>query len=212
MEEQIRACLQAGADGVEISNGPEILNWLPSPEIVSLLKDKTLTIHAELVGGVTLDTLAYFIRGLPFTVENVTFHPDELSETDLKLLSSLPFKASIENMDVARSNWRTVEEVKAVIEPGVGFTLDTAHVQSNDLSISQFAPLFVPVETHLSNDNSFMYDTYGYKVHHVPTHFTPDDFPDVPRACLIVTLEGVMPNFNALKNEIDFVKGRLRGE
>lgn len=203
LDERIHAILDAGADGVEISNGPGIMTWSPAPETIRRLRDKTVTIHAELFWGITLDKLAEIIRRLPFNIKNVIFHPDEL--IDFEKLSDFPFPASIENMDPTRDDWRTVEEVQKVIRPGIGFTLDTAHAEDNDLPISHYKPLFIPVETHLSIKNEGYYPDYNTP--HALTQFRPDDFPQVPSACPIVTIEGVVPpDIDILKDEIEFVR------
>lgn len=209
LDERIHACLDAGLDGVEISNGPSILTWQPRRDTRRRLRNKTVTIHAELYPhlGITLEEWVKAIQRLPFEISNTVFHPDELSPEQLPELARLPFPTSIENMDPTRSDWRTVQETQKAIYPGVGFTLDTAHAADNNLPISHFEPLFVPAETHLSIPNDNYYD---FNTAHAMTHLAPDSFPHVPSACPTVTIEGVVPlSIEALENEVQFVRSRL---
>lgn len=212
LDDRIHAALDAGLDGVEISNGVEgILTWRPHPDTLQRLRNCTVTLHAELnpAIGFTLSRWLKAVSSLPFDISNATFHPDELEPEDFVNLASLPFPASIENMDDTRPDWRTVDEVRKVMVPGVNFTLDTAHAESNDLLITHFTPLFVPLETHLSIPNDNFYDVW--QTPHALTQYRPDDFPDVPSACPIVTLEGVVPSdMDVLKDEVQFVRGKLK--
>jgi len=212
LDERIHTALDAGADGVEISNGPSILTWRPRRDTVRRLRDKLVTVHAEILWSITLDEWTKAVSRLPWHIANTVFHPDELTPRELPALAGLPFPASIENMDPTRDDWRTVGEMQRVIYPGVGFTLDTAHAEDNRLPVEHFSPLFVPQETHLSISNDHYYDADGIQASHALSHFRPDDFPHVPSACPIVTLEGVVPagDVDALEAEIDFVKENLR--
>lgn len=203
LDDRIHACLDAGLDGVEISNGPSILTWSPHPDTVRRLRDKTVTVHAEILWGITLDKWVKAIQALPFTIANTVFHPEELTPDELLRLGDLPFPASIENMDKSRNNWRTVKEVHAALGPGVGFTLDTAHAESNNLPIREFERCMSPVETHLSVTD------YDHDKAHVLTCERPNDFPHVPSACPIVTIEGVVPSLDALETEVEFLRSRL---
>lgn len=212
LDDRIHAALDAGLDGVEISNGPSILAWQPAPETIERLKDKLVTIHAETgpAFGVSLYDLTEAILRLPLEVANVTFHPDELTPNELRQLNKLPFPASIENMDARRTDWRTAGEVRPAIYPGVGFTFDTAHAEENGLALLHYTPMFAPVETHLSIPNKDYYGEWGYNTGHALTQFRPDEFPQVPSACPIVTLEGLVPpDMGVLREEVRFVRGRL---
>lgn len=203
LDDRIHACLDAGLDGVEISNGPSILTWRPCQDTVSRLRDKIVTIHAEILWGITLDEWVKAILALPFKIANTVFHPEELTPDELCRLGDLPFPTSIENMDKSRDDWRTVQEVQASTGRGVGFCLDTAHAESNSLPVEHFAPLFVPAETHLSITD------YDHNKAHVLTHQRPGDFPHVPSACPIVTIEGLVPDLDALGTEVEFLRCKL---
>ena len=203
LDDRIHACLDAGLDGVEISNGPSILTWQPRKDTVRRLRDKVVTIHAEILWGITLDEWVKAILALPFPIANTVFHPEELTPRELMQLGNLPFPTSIENMDKSRDDWRTVQEVYNSLGPGVGFCLDTAHADSNNLPIEHFTPLFVPAETHLSVTN------YDHDKAHVLVHEQPDDFPYIPSACPIVTIEGVVPSLDALDVEVELLRCRL---
>lgn len=207
LDDRIHAALDASLDGVEISNGPALIEWRPCRDTIRRLRGKTVTIHAELSPDVTLDTLRRAIARLPFAVANVVFHPNELTPTELIELSAMPFWTSLENMDPTKDGWHTADELKRAMWPSVGFTLDTAHAEDHGLPVSHFRPLFTPAETHLSisNDNYYDFDTA-----HAMTHLRPNDFPHVPSGCPIVTLEGVVPaSIDVLDREVEFVRSRL---
>jgi hypothetical protein len=209
LDERIHAALEAGLDGVEISDGPSIVTWRPHPDTVRRLRGKTVTVHAELYPhlGVTLDEWAKAIQRLPFSIANTVFHPDELTPDQFPQLAQLPFPASIENMDRSRDDWRKVKEVERVIYSGVGFTYDTAHAEENKLPAKHFKRLWVPAETHLSIPNQGYFD---FDTAHAMTHLRPNKFPEIPSTCPIVTLEGVVPpTMEALENEVRFVRSKL---
>lgn len=214
LDDRIHAALDAGLDGVEISNGPDILTWQPPPETIKRLQDCLVTVHAE-VGqafGVTVAQLVEKLKTLPFDIKNVVFHPDELTPAEWGQLAMLPFPVSIENMDAQQSDWRTVQELKVSVPEGVGMTFDTAHAEENGLAYSDYQATFLPVETHLSicNDNDNYYQQWGYQTRHALTQFRPDDFPQVPSACPIVTLEGLVPpDIDILKDEVEFARDKL---
>lgn len=203
LDERIHASLDAGLDGVEISNGPNILTWRPHADTVRRLRDKLVTVHAEILWGITLDEWVKAVQRLPFPIANTVFHPEELTPDELRGLADLPFPVSIENMDKSRSDWRTVQEVHAATGPGVGFCYDTAHADSVNLPTEHFSPLFVPIETHLSVTD------YDHDRAHVLVHEQPGDFPHIPSACPIVTIEGLVPDLGALDNEVKFLRSRL---
>lgn len=201
LDHRIHTCLDAGLDGVEISNGPSILAWRPRQDTVEHLQDKTITVHAEILWGIKLADWVKAVMSWPFKVANAVFHPEELTPHELTRLGDLPFPISLENMDKTRSGWRTVQEMQAVIDPDVGFCLDTAHAESNGLTVDHFAPLFMPVEIHLSITER--------NRAHVLTHERPDDFPHVPPTCPIVCIEGVVPSLDALDREVKFLRSKL---
>lgn len=213
LDDRIHAALDAGLDGIEISNGPSILTWQPDKETIERLKGKVVTIHAE-VGesfGVSLEALVKALTRLPFEIANVVFHPDELGAYELSQLGKLPFPVSLENMDSCNGDYKTVSEVKRVMAPGVGFTYDTAHAEENGLNTTHFTRALQPIETHLSLfNNEDYYGLWGYSTRHSLTHFAPDRFPEVPRGCPIVTIEGLVPpDMDILKDEVKFVRGQL---
>jgi sugar phosphate isomerase/epimerase len=212
LDDRIHAALDAGADGVELSNGPAITVWRPSRATARRLRGKTVTVHAELYPrrGVTLDEWADAVAAWPFDVANAVFHADELTPKQLRELAGLPFPVSLENMDPSRDDWRTVGEMRRALPPGAGFTLDVCHAEECGLPVSHFKPLFPPAETHLSVFNDA--DYYGGEIitSHALTHLRPGDFPHIPHGCPIVVLEGVMPTLSAMEEEIEFVKSKLR--
>ena len=204
LDDRIHLALDAGLDGVEISDGPGIVNWQPHPETVRRLRRHVATVHAELFPeqGITLGVWAEAIARLPIQWRNAVFHPDELGADDFARLADLPFPASIENMDPTRDDWRTVDEVRRVLVPGVGLTLDTAHTEENGLSVESFRPLFIPQEMHLS---AAEVDYYDYN--HALVHLRPDAPPQVVSGCPLVTLEGVVPAGGTfLADEVRFVR------
>jgi hypothetical protein len=197
LDDRIHTALDAGFDGVEISNGPSILTWRPRRDTVRRLRDKTVTVHAEILWGITLNEWMKAVQRLPFEIANTVFHPDELRPNQLPELARLPFPASIENMDAGRKDWRTAPEVQRSIYPGVGFTFDTAHASENGLTARHFAAQGTPNETHLSALPQGDY-------------FNIQTAPHVPSSCPIVTVEGVIPNsVDLLETEVGFVKERL---
>lgn len=212
LDDRIHAALDAGLDGVEISNGPSMINWKPALETVERLKNKTVCIHAEIGEsfGVSLNELIESLNKLPFQVSNLVIHPDELTPAELANLHQITFPVSLENMDSHCDNWRLPSELSAVVNVDIGLTFDTAHAEENGLSFADFLS-FSPVETHLSIANTEdFYRDWGYSTHHALTVFRPDNFPQVPRACPIITLEGLVPpDKDMLKYEIDFVKSKL---
>lgn len=211
LDERIHAALDAGLDGVEISNGPSILNWQPDKETIKRLQDKVVTIHAELGGdfGYGFDEWAKAVKRLPLKIAWAVFHPDELKPGEFSKLLKLPFPATIENMDAGCLKDITIQQLRRTIPRGVGFTFDTAHAEENGLDWQHFNSL-TPLETHLSIPNDNYYTDWGYNTRHALTQMRPDDFPAVPSSCPVVTLEGLVPpDMDMLKDEVKFVRGRL---
>jgi len=202
LDDRIHVCLDAGLDGVEISNGPSILTWQPRADTVRRLRNKTVTVHAEILWGITLAEWTKAIERLPFEIANTVFHPDELTSTELMQLGDLPFPTSIENMDRSRNDWCTVQEVQNALGANVGFCFDTAHAESNNLPVEHFAPLFPPSEVHLSITD------YHLERAHVLAYERPEDFPSIP-ACPIITIEGLVSNLDALNAEVKFLRSQL---
>ncbi|MHC4230620.1 MAG: hypothetical protein ACYSW0_24555 [Planctomycetota bacterium] len=211
LDERIHAALDAGFDGVEISNGPSILTWRPRRDTIRRLHDKAFAVHAELYPalGVTLQEWTKAVKRLPFEMANAVFHPDELHPLQLPELAQLPFPASIENMDAGRDDWRTAVELQRNIWPGVGFTFDTAHANENCLNLHHFATLPAPRETHLSLVPQDGY--FDIQTAHAMTHLYPDNFPIIPSSCPLVTVEGVIPaSVDLLETELDYVREKIR--
>ena len=206
LDDKIHLALDAGLDGIEISDGPNIIDWQPTQDTVSRLHSSVVTVHAELYPhlGITLMVWVKAIVKLPWRILNATFHPDELQPHEFAILPRLPFPCSIENMDKARDDWRTCDEVRQAIYPGVGLTLDTAHTEENGLTIYAFEPLFLPREMHLSASSSSVPD---YDYNHALVHLRPDDVPQIVSGCPLVTLEGVVPlGGTFLEDEVKFVR------
>ena len=203
LEDRIRIALDAGLDGVEISNGPSILNWQPSVGIISRLQDKTVTLHAEIgpAFGCDLRTWVDAVSKLPFEISNAVFHPDELQPAEFSELPKLPFPASLENLDSRAPQWGKVNQLNHY---GVPITFDTAHAEENKYTPPKD---FEPIEVHLSIANDNYYNSFATR--HALVHFRPDRLPYVPRSSLI-TLEGVFPpDVKYLDREISYVKKEL---
>lgn len=212
LDDKIHLALDAGLDGVELSDGPDIIDWKPLKETVHRLHDFAVTVHAELYPnlGVTLVKWTKAISQLPWRILNATFHPDELYSDEFALLPQLPFPCSIENMDATRYDWRTCEEVSRVMYRGVGLTLDTAHAEENGLTIYAFEPLFLPHEMHLSASSS---NVAGYDYSHSLVHLRPDDVPRIVSGCPLTVLEGVVPlGGTFLEDEVKFVRRKLEND
>jgi hypothetical protein len=208
LEERIHAALDAGFDGVEISNGPSIIDFAPSKETISRLRKSILTLHAEFYDSLRLPELLKFIQSFPVEIDNIIVHPDELSIAELKMLPELPFHVSLENMDSRHPQWSTESTLKPYIS-GLDFCYDTAHARENELDYRNFS--FSPGETHVSipNEGNY-YNDLGWETYHAMTQFAPDKFPSVPSSCPIITIEGLIPpDQQALKDELDFVKSKL---
>lgn len=205
LDDRISAILDAGADGVEISNGATIISWEPSKEILDRLRDKVIALHAEVGAGfgVSPADLIDVIKRLP-NVSHVVFHPDELTSDELKTLPYLPFKSTLENMDSRNRDWQQVARLNI---PGIGLTFDTSHAMETGAQLGSV----VPQEIHLSLSNEGdYYTTWGYTTHQAMTTLDPDKFPYVPSASPIVTIEGLIPpDVQLLKNEIEFVRSKL---
>jgi hypothetical protein len=75
------------------------------------------------------------VRRLPLDGD-VILHPDLYGRDDAA--GELGSRATFENMDVAKSYGRTVEDLRAVFDrfPDAGFCLDVAHVWTNDRSLA----------------------------------------------------------------------------
>lgn len=213
LEERIHLALDCGLDGVELSNGPSLLTWQPTKETLKRLEGKVVTIHAEVYHrlGIGLKEWLEGILRLPLTIANVVFHPDELDPHELAQLSTLPFPVSIENMDKRRpADLCYPIGVKRLTSKGVGLTYDTAHSEEWGMNWDDYRPVFAaPVETHLSIPNFGYYDEQGWQTGHALTVFRPNRFPVVPSSSPIVTLEGVVPSPEMLKEEVRFVRGQL---
>lgn len=209
LDDRIHAALDAGLDGVEISNGPAIATWKPNRDTTRRLKDKTATLHAEFSDHLKLPELAKIIKALPFAIQNVVIHPDELPQDELKTLIDFPYPVSIENMDSRNPQWKTDKSLRPLTRK-LGFCYDTAHAMENGLGLKDFS--VTPNETHLSIPNfGNFYDEWGWKTYHALTQFAPDKFPEITSSCPIITLEGLVPpDPDMLQDEIAFVKERLR--
>lgn len=206
LDDKIHLALDAGLDGVEISDGPNITNWKPEKETINRLHGSAVTFHAELYPhlGITLSKWVETILKLPWEILNVTFHPNELQPDEFAMLPYLPFPCSIENMDATHMDWRTFYEVQKVIRPGVGLTFDTAHAEENRVAPDTFKSLFAPREMHLSASGS---DVPDYDYGHALVHLRPDNPPQIISGCPLITLEGVVPPDGAfLEDEVRFVK------
>lgn len=209
LDDRIHAALDAGFEGVEISNGPSILYWQPAPETTKRLRKLTVTLHAEFHDNLRLPELKNIVDRLPFDIANVVVHPDELNISELKELHSLPFPVSLENLDSRAPRWATEENLNRYMR-GLGFCFDTAHSIENNISFSDFR--FQPTEIHLSLPNSPVnhYESYGWQTRHSMTHFEPSNFPSVPSTCPIITAEGLAPpDLEILQDEFKFIKSMI---
>lgn len=212
LDDRIHAALDAGFDGVEVSNGVPLLDWQPQARTVERMRDggHTLTIHAELgehFPGANLPRLERLVARLPLPVANVVFHPDELTAREMDELQTLPFPVTIENMDQTRACWRTADELRPLLRGPVGLTFDTAHAEEHGLSAADFDGL--PIHTvHLSiSDRQGLYS--GRATGHALTYHRPERFPAVPSAPLVV-VEGVVPaSAHILRRELDYVRQHL---
>lgn len=207
LDERIHAILDAGADGVELSNGTGILSWQPAPETLERLKQVVVAIHAEVGArfGVKPEELKDVATRLP-NLSHIVFHPDELTPEEAQQLSDLPFYATLENMGGKVNQWQTADQLNPPV--GVGVTFDTAHAQESGVMVDSFK--ITPYEVHLSLTNQDYYNLWGYRTGHAMTQFDPDRFPEVPSASPIVTLEGLVPpDKDLLRDEIKFVRSKL---
>jgi sugar phosphate isomerase/epimerase len=93
-----------------------------------------VSIHAP-VGIDSADVIVQAIIRLPHDGD-VILHPDLYSTADT--VFALGDRAVFENMDVAKSFGRTVEDLTTVFErfPDAGLCLDVAHVWTNDRSLT----------------------------------------------------------------------------
>jgi sugar phosphate isomerase/epimerase len=93
-----------------------------------------VSLHAP-VGIDSADEAVATIRRLPLDGD-VILHPDLYGRDDAA--ARLGSRATFENMDVAKSFGRTVEDLRAVFArfPEAGFCLDVAHVWTNDRSLA----------------------------------------------------------------------------
>jgi len=206
LDDRIHACLDAGCDGVEISNGPlGVLDWQPAKETLSRLRrdDVVLTFHAELDDsiGASIAEMEKKLTSLALPIYNIVFHPVELLSYNL---SQLPWPTSIENMDSKASWGQTYRDVSlAMTNSGsVGFTYDTAHAM--ECNPVDFSLLFPPMEVHLSV--SLWNGVSG--ANHVVTN-GQSSFPYIPTGSSLVVLEGIMSDKEALVREIEYVREML---
>jgi hypothetical protein len=209
LDDRIHTALDAGFDGVEISNGPSILDWTPAAETRTRLKNKTITLHAEIYDTLRLPELVRIIESLPFQIHNVVIHPDELTLDELRVLPCLPFQVSLENLDSRSPQWSTNEELEKHLG-GLGLCYDTAHAIETGISFSDFN--IIPSETHLSlpNHPDNHYSKFGWDTRHSMTQFEPDKFPAVPSGCPMIVSEGLAPvDTDLLKSELDFIRSCL---
>jgi hypothetical protein len=212
LEERIHLALDAGLDGVELSNGPSLLTWQPTKETLKRLEGKVVTIHAEIYHrlGIGLKEWLEGILALPLQIANATFHPDELDPHELTQLSAIPLPVAIENMDKRRPTDLCFPiGVKRLVGKGVGLTYDTAHSEEHGLNWQNYEPLFAPIisETHLSIPNDGYYGEV--QTGHALTMFRPGAFPVVPSSSPIVCLEGLVTGVDMLKEEVDFARKML---
>ena len=212
LDDRIHAVLDAGFDGVEVSNGVPLLTWTPEARTVERMRagGHILTIHAELgehFSGSSLTSLERLVARLPLPVANVVFHPDELTVKEISGLPKLPFTVSIENMDATRMYWKYPHELRSLLTGKVGLTYDTAHAEENQLTPQAFSG-FPVYEIHLSiSDRHGLYS--GQATGHALTLHRPEDFPALPPAPL-VTVEGVVPHSpRILRRELEFVRSHL---
>jgi endonuclease IV len=71
----------------------------------------------------------------------LVFHPNTIKDFDL--IKNISIHVCIENMNKKEDNYKTVEEIKSVLDkcPFLGFVLDLSHVLGNNLEPSEFLVL-----------------------------------------------------------------------
>jgi len=71
----------------------------------------------------------------------LVFHPTVVKDFDL--IKNLPIQVCIENMNTKENNYKTVKEIKSVLDkyPFLGLVLDISHVLGNNLEPSEFLVL-----------------------------------------------------------------------
>lgn len=73
-----------------------------------------------------------------FNAQYLVFHPNVIKDFDL--IKNLPIQVCIENMNKKENNYKTVKEIKSVLDkyPFLGLVLDISHVLGNNLEPSEF--------------------------------------------------------------------------
>lgn len=209
LDDRIHAALDAGFDGVEISNGSSILNWTPRPETIRRLKNKLVTLHAEFSTFLHLPELIRLIETFPFNLSNIVIHPDELTPREFERLKFIQAPISLENLDGRATGWNDPQVLNKHLR-GLRLCYDTAHAMETGANFSDFASS--PIETHLSLPNSPQnhYANFGWETRHAMTQFEPDNWPAVPSACPLIVSEGLAPvDPYLLRGEREFIQWHL---
>ncbi len=138
-------------DGVElmIAFPNELLNFELDKQALSFLKRlKFVSIHMPIKNIIydnnkgTQELLQKAITlAKQVNAQYLVFHPNVIKDFDL--IKNIPIQVCIENMNKKEDNYKTVKEIKSVLDkyPFLGFVLDISHVLGNNLEPSEFLVL-----------------------------------------------------------------------
>lgn len=141
-----------------------------------------------------------------FAIQNIVIHPDTVVDRSLfQQYQHLPF--SIENMDERKKIWRSVEDVKKILDenPHISFTLDLQHCYVNDPTM-QLAKDFHEalwdklVQYHIS--------WYHPEYLHYPLFKTNQDIiiSSLQRTDLPIIIESTFDEPGELEKEMAYIK------
>ena len=93
----------------------------------------------------------------------VVFHPDIIF--DFGVLANIDLKVGIENMDHNKKSFRSVEDIKDILDrfPKFGFVLDVNHILTNDPTLKSVSTFF-----DVLGGKIVQYHLSGYKTLHDP--------------------------------------------
>lgn len=185
-----------------------------SLEELNILKTfNTNTFHLWVFNKNEIDYCNYIIKTLP-NFSHFVLHPDIAIFEEIP--DNLKSYMSIENMDTAKKNYRTPNEMKDLFEkyPELSFTFDINHCDENNIKRQQFLDIKTPKQIHLSSvNNNYYLDNIEIKTPHALTYLNKEFSLDINfnNKNLIVTFEWVVisNDIESIIKEYNFCKNIL---
>ncbi len=139
--------------------------------------------------------------------DNIVLHPTNVEDWNVfQKYKELPF--SIENMDNRKGSYKTIEEIRKIIENyNFQLTLDIQHIFSNDAEMKNLNEFF-----YYFTDNIKCIHISGFKDdYHFPIYKTTQNgiLNSVPNKPVAIIIESVLQNWDELKKELYYIQNKL---